>query len=253
MAVLFDSSTQFGDAVTGGSGSVSGPHVVNALATDRVAIVAVMWIGNSDTSSGSLSVTFGGASMTGSTPMRWTSNKTMFQLFTLANPGTGSKTVQATAASMGGNGYLIVASSTYSGVQSIGSIVSVAGSTATTSNTISVSSASAAYRVVTVHGCGAQSAANSFSDYNLTQRAYAEVYLWPQVVCEMILGDGPGAATVTGTATQKSSAAWGAYGIPLTPSVVLGDASLNISMNVSSGGNIYRANQPSPLRYWVVS
>lgn len=251
MAVAFDSSTSKFVTLVGGNGTVTTTHVVNSLATDLVTVVGALWAGNADTSSGSLAATFGGAAMTGSDVVRWDTNRAMMQIFTLVGPSTGSQTVSVTATGMPNTGSLAIVSATFAGVAAIGDIVS-ASPTSSTQNSVTVDSVAAAYRVVTIHGCGSGGISNSFSGYNLVQRASSIIYVPPFPYAEILLGDGPGAATVTGTATQGSSANWGAFGIPLSPAIVKGDSSLNVSMTTNGGGHLYRSGTPSPLRTWVI-
>lgn len=259
MPVLFDSSAFAADswaARSGGHGTLTKNHVVNTLATDLVAIVGVVWMGTGITSGGTLSATFGGVSMTGATAMRWNSDAGsyyMVQLFTLPAPATGSQSVAVSAASMAGDGALALVSATYSGVESIGSIVVQTGSN-TASNSVAVSSVSAAYRVVTVHFFGGLDFESSLlSNYNLTKRAATGVDDSIYRDGSVLLGDAPGAATVTGTAHQnESSSLWGAYGVPLSPSIVKGNASLNVSIATAGSGHLYRVGTPSPQRTWVI-
>lgn len=257
MPVLFDSSagkTADWQAV-GANGSMSFPHTVNALATDRVAIVGAFWMGLSNTSGGSMAATFGGDAMTGSTALRWLGDDTycMAQIFTLPDPDTGSQTVQLSVSSMGGTGGLAVVSSTYSGVEAVGSVVTQAGSS-TNHNSVTVSSVSAAHRVVTVHCFGSVGFSDSnFTGFNNVKRVDKTITDGVYWDGDILLGDAAGAATVTGTATQnQSSSFWGAFGIPLSPSIVKGDASLNVLMATAGSGHLYRVGTPSPQRTWVI-
>lgn len=260
MPVLFDSSTAKQSSVTGGSGSVSNTHVVNSLANDLVAIVAAIWNGNADTSAGTWSATFGGDAMTASDPLEWnTTNYARLQLFTLMNPPTGAQTFQVSVSGMPTTATsLTIVSATYSGVAGIGSIVTAGGASAptTTSNSVSVTSSTPANRVVTVHAHSSLGPGYSFSNYSLVQRAFqpllAPLGFGYGEYGDILLGDAPGAPTVTGTVTQNNTANWAAYGIPLTPSIVKGDASLNVALTTSGSGHLYRSGVPSPLRTWVI-
>lgn len=257
MPVLFDSSAGKVAAWqgVGANGSMSFSHTVNTLATGRVAIVGAFWMGLSNTSGGSMAATFGGVAMTGSTPLRWVGDSTycMAQIFTLPNPSAGSQTVQLSVSSMGGTGGLAVVSATYSGVETIGSVVTQAGSS-TNHNSVTVSSVSAAYRVVTVHCFGSVGNSDSdFTGFNNVRRADKTITDVLFDDGEILLGDAAGAATVTGTATQnQSSSFWGAFGVPLSPSIVKGDASLSVSIATAGSGHLYRVGTPSPKRTWLI-
>lgn len=249
MPVLFDSSGQNGATINGGAGTVTNPHNVNPLAPDLFAFVAVLWIGTSDTTNGTITVKFGNKTMTPQTPIRWNGNATMFQLFTLDDPDTGQQTVSATVAGMGSNGYMIFSSDSYSGVDSIGEIVIA------NSNSVTVTTATAAaYRVLTVHGCGGlNGGVASFGTYDLSKRSDGYVYLWPQKVSEIVMGDAPGAESVTGWASLAGNqTAVGSYGVPIIPSVVSGDADLAVAVDMSADGGLYRIGSPSKDRLWVI-
>jgi hypothetical protein len=260
LPVLFDSSTAKQSTVSGGSGSVSNTHVVNTLANDLVAVVAAIWNGGANTSSGTWSATFGGEAMAASDPLFWnTSNYARFQAFTLQGPPTGSQTFSVSVSGMPtGTTSLTIVSATYSGVAAVGDIVSAGGASAstTTTNSVTVNSGTPANRVVTIHAASSLGPGYDFSNYSLVQRAekfLIDSYLFGFASYgAILLGDGPGATTVTGSVTQNNTANWGAFGIPLSPSIVKGDSSLNVTMSMASGGHLYRVGTPAPQRTWVI-
>lgn len=256
MPVLFDSSAKNFGYLAAGAGNVQVEHTVNPLATNTVAVVAALWFGVQDSSSGTLAATFGGEAMTRakSTPLYWNGNHDALQVFTLDAPPSGDQEVIVTGAGLGSNGgWLVIESVTLSGVGSIGTIVTVDGSGSGTANTITASSVAAAYRVVTIHGCGDLESANNFTAFTGTKRADYQLVQWPFVVGELLIGDTAGAASVVATATmQGAGALWGAFAIPMTPAIVQGNASLNMSLTESANGGIYRVATPSPERTWVI-
>lgn len=254
MPVLFDSSAWNAELLTSSGGTVSVQHQVNPLATNRFAAVGALWLGNVASTSGSIAVAFDGVAMTPATPQYWGgSSKDMFQAFTLPAPAIGDTEVTATVSGMGGSGYLILASVSWSGVSAMGTIVS-AGGTEVTANSVTAPSVSPAYSVVTIHACGDLLDGNNFTAFTGTKRADAKLTLWPFVVGELLIGETPGATSVTATATQQqgNSTGWGAFALPLTPAIVSGDASLKLSMAESANGGIYRVATPSPERTWVI-
>lgn len=251
MPVLFDSATQFGTTVGGtGAGNCAINHQVNPLAANRIALVVVLWLGSADASLGTITVTFGGVAMqSAADPIYFSSGHSRFQLFKLPLPAGGLNSVSTSVSGMGSSGYFIFSSVTYSGVRDIGTIVSKTADSTTTLNTIVVPSVSEAYRVVTAHATGYGSYMGS---YNLTLRSDGYVYIWPSKVAEIMMGDAPGAPTVTGTAGMTNNSIWGAFGIPLLPATLSGDASLDVAVDSAADGGIYRVGTPSPERLWVI-
>lgn len=275
MPVLLDSSSQniaqFGSSAT--SGNLTQNHSVSAKAPAVTALLFAYVQANVDLSAATLAATFGGTSMTmlGS-PVLWGTSENALVAFSLPTPPTG---VQQWDFSVGGltasaNGFWVFGDCvSYSGVLSVGTPVFVSGDTAgtQTANSVTVDSVVPAYRVVTAH---AVRDPDLFSGYDLTPRAmisgaYAyTAYLlslfgynfFPYVASaaggELLVGDAPGAATVTGTATQPSTASWGAMGVSLTPAPVVGLGALGISIATSATGSLTRIATPSPLRTWVI-
>jgi hypothetical protein len=198
-------------------------------------------------------------------------------VFTLASPPTGSQTweIAVSGLTANSNGFWLLADCvSYSGVLTVGTPVFVSGDTvgASTSNTVTVDSTGAAAvpaaKIVTAH---AVSSPDLFSGYTLTTRAaidgtYAYIayllsffgynflpYTATAQGGELLVGDAPGAAAVVGTATQPSTALWGAIGLPLIAAPVVGTGALTLSLNdISASGSLTRVATPSPLRTWVI-
>lgn len=275
MPVLLDSSSQniaqFGSAAT--SGSLTQNHSVSAQAPAVTALLFAYVQASVDLSAATLAATFGGHSMTmlGS-PVLWGTNENALAAFSLPSPPTGVQQWDFTAGGLAANaaGFWVFGDCvSYSGVLGLGSPVFVSGDTAgaQTANSVTVDSVAPAYRVVTGH---AVRDPDLFSGYNLAARsmisgAYAyTAYLlslfgynfFPYVASaaggELLVGDAPGAATVTGTATQPSTASWGAIGVPLIPAPVVGTGALSVSTGFAASGALTRIATPSPLRTWVI-
>jgi hypothetical protein len=68
----------------------------------------------------------------------------------------------------------------------------------------------------------------------------------------LIIGDAPGAASVTATATQNSSAFWAAAGVSLAPTTVVGGSALSTGVVPAAGGGTYRTATPVSDRYWTI-
>ncbi|OIN79774.1 hypothetical protein [Mycobacterium malmoense] len=276
MPVLLDSASQNIAEISASdatSGSVNQNHTINPLAQAVTVTLFVFLAANVDTTDATLTATFGGQEMTmQGDPVRWGSNKNLLAVFTLAAPPTGQQEWEASVSGLTANSsgfWLMGACESNSGVLAVGNPVTVSGDTAgaTTENTVTVDSVAPAYKVITAH---AITSPNLFSGYNLTTRAaidgtYAYIaYLlsffgfnfFPYVADaqggELLIGDAPGAATVTGTVTQPSTAAWGAIGLPLIPAPVVLAASLSVSTSISAALSLQRVASPSPLRTWVI-
>lgn len=255
MPVIFDSSAANGLAVSGAttSGSVSATHNVSTIARpNTVALVGLLWTGGVNVSASTFGATFGGVAMTqlGSTQYA-DSNEQMMKWFYLANPLTGPRTVTGTFASVTGEvaprAFFLV-SATYAGVDITTTPTPVQASGAsTTNNSVTVSSVLPAHRVVTLHSVGSfRQFTNSF---NQSKRAIQTLF----ASGSLLLGDAPGAASVTATAVHSASTPdWLAAGITLVPSIVDASASLGIPVSVISGGGTYRQATPAPDRTWVI-
>jgi len=260
MPVLFDSSARAAQsfAHTVASGSVSTNHTVNSLAPSPCAIVAVLLTGDVSQSGVTIGVTFGGTAMTPapSGDQSWLSDEVQLLFFYLTNLDTlgltGPQEVAASFSGMPTSGsatrWLLLASSTYSGVASVGTATGAGGSAATANSVTVASSALPAYAVVSAH---AFSGLNLFYGYNQNKRVdVAGTFgLGP----ELLIGDAPGAASVTLTVNQVSTANWGALGVVLTPSVVNLSAAATVVTTDTAAISDHRAQPPSPLRYWLIN
>lgn len=261
MAVVFDSSTSKAVAVAGSAttGSVSAPIVVNTNADDLYALVGVEWIGPVDISAATFAVQFGGHAMTLIGQVYWGSNHYTVLLFGLDDPPDGSQSVVASVSGVptgGATRKLRMVAATYSGTDGPGTPVLSTPAT-TSSNTVTVPSGAAADRVVAVHA--ASTLQYAYSNYSLTKRARSvDVpnpidYLLGDRGEDLLLGDAPGAASVTSTATQQSSANWGAIGVSLAPAAVNWDVGLALRAPVlAMGMAVYRGGNAAPDRTWLL-
>lgn len=255
MPVVFDSSTANG-ALVGGvttSGSISTTHNVSTIGRDdMVAVVGVLWTGEVDVSADTFTATFGGTSMTDLSATYDDSNHMMMRLFYLADPPTGTRTVTCDYSSIATElitRQIFIVSATYSGVDitDVPAVTTNSGGSSAT-NTLTVTSVLPAHRVVALHSCGKLRAFTA-SGYNQQKRA-SQIMLGGG---HLLLGDAPGAASVTSTATHNSATAnWLAAGISLVPSIVDAEAHLSVSASVFSGGSTYRQATPAPDRTWVI-
>lgn len=247
-----DSAVLFSGSVT--SGSVTGSINIDQAAPDVTAIGAVLFGASVDTTGVTLGITIGGTPMsTLGSPVLFDSNKTQLQAFSLDAPPTGAVVASFSGLGAGiGVGVLVPIIVAYSGVESVGTPVT-AGATATTVNSVAVSSDTPAHRVVTIHGAFGIATNNLIADWvapNNTLRARGV----EQFTTRSIIQDAPGAATVTGTATNAfSNANWGAIGFDLAPAIVVADAQITAAgTQMSPVGRTLRAATPSPLRTWVI-
>lgn len=250
MPVLFDSSAQGHALILGGAatGGKTLTHNVSALGRDAVvALVAVAFTGNVNTTSAAFSVTFGGQAMTEVDSVTWDTYKGCLHLFQLEDAPRGSQSVVASFTGMPTElvtRNFMVSSLSYSGVDSVDVPVDEGAST-TTSNTVAVPSVRPAHRVVSFHGVGK---GKQFSGYSQTKRTEVAMLGGGS----LLAGDAAGADTVTCTAAQPSTSNWGAIGVALTPSVVEISAALSIPHTVSAAVRTFREALPHPDREWIV-
>lgn len=277
MPALLDAASQniVEVAGTATSGTVSTTHAANPKAQSLWGLAYLYLAANVDTSSGvTVGVTFGGTAMTETTGARtyFDGNKNLLTVFELQGPPTGAKTVEASVSGLTGNAngfWLMLDVVTYAGVQTVGNPVTVSGDTAgaQTTNSVTVASGAPADRVVTAH---ALRSPHLFSANNLTARAnmsgvYAYIaYLLsflgfnfvPYVATAagggLLVQDASGAASVTGTATQASTAQWGAIGLPLAAAPVVLEVTVEIDTSISASMSIQRALTPVAERYWEI-
>lgn len=260
MPAVFDSASSKATGHAGGdaSGSASQTHVVNSGVTDTIALVAVIWSGTVDASGATFSAEYGGVAMDPLDSISWDSDHVVLSVFTFTDPPAGGSTVEAFFSGMpteASDRAFDLITLTYSGVQSIGAPVS-AGGTSTTANAVTVTSVAPAHRVVSFHGV---------SD-NLGPRIVGipAVYsgqlrmqslggsLTTALLAGLYGGDLPGDTSVTPTLTQTATTNWGAIGVSLSPSPVLGDASISFQISATASGDMFRAQNPDPKRTWVI-
>ena len=129
--------------------------------------------------------------------------------FGLLNPPTGSQTITASTSS-GTTRYLAANSVSYFRVSSFGTPATTTG----TGTTASQSVTSTPGRTVAQAFTDIAAAPGSFSAYSPTQRSNIAAVSGTNKA--LVIGDGPGAATVNFSATQPSSA-YGGIAVPLIP------------------------------------
>ena len=253
MPVLFDSSAK-GSLLVGGAtatNDVTFNHNVSTLAKDMVvAFVAVLWTGEADTTGATFAVTFGGETMTEIGDETWDSDKATLRLFSLEDAPRGSQEVVATFATMPTElitRNFMVESVTYSGVDTIGTAVSD-GADAGTANTVEVTSVLPAHRVLAAHGVGKLRGFTS-SGYNQTKRNSVTMFGGGA----LLVGDAPGADTVTSTATHNASTdEWGAIGVTMTPAIVELTASMTVHLSTRAALGVYRTSSAHPDRTYTI-
>lgn len=272
MAVTLDATSQ-GIAQLGASatsGTLTQTHTVNAGAPAVTVALFVYVEANVSLSGATISATYGGTAMTmAGSVVYFGSDENALAVFTLANPPTGAQQWEVSVSGVATNAagfWIMGCCESNSGVLAVGTPVTVTGDTAgaATANTLTVDSVSPAYKVVTGH---AVREPNLFSGYSQTVRAavsgaYAYtayllgLFFLPYAASatggELLVGDAPGAPTVTATATQPSTALWAAIGLPLTPAPVLGAAAAQVAATVAVSASLTRTATPSPLRTWVI-
>lgn len=232
MAVTFDSSASATTKLAGtaATGTVTATHTVSSIAANLYAIAAVCWSGGVNPSDAEFSVTFGGQTMT---PVEdgtqlWDNSEGITLLYYLENPPTGPQTVEASFAGMPTSStaqYLSLATATYSGTAGISAATTAAG--AGTDAEVIVPAATgemvvAGFTATSSVPMGPLADFNQTSRYNLGWVDYSNDPL--------LIGDAPGADTVTFTADDTTAASWAGAGIELMGSDVAYDAT-------GAGGN----------------
>ena len=256
MPVNFDSSGHGAKLSLSGSGTTTWTHTVSTLATNTVVLVAILWNGDVDVTSASFSVTYAGTTMTKiAGPVTWLSGigsnpKSWMALYSLASPPAGTSTVSVSWSGISGtllSDNLLGVSSSYSGVAAVDTAVT-ATTTTSTNNSVTVASVAPAHRVVTVHGIGLIRAFTS--SYAGSLRAQSTLFGGGQ----LLIGDTPGASSITETLTQLSTSQWGAFGVNLEPAVVTASAvapPIALGPALAKGG-VFRHSLPPASRTWLV-
>lgn len=271
MPVMLDSASSAAAHIGWGTTSGGTPaavHNVSPAAENVVALVGLLWTGQVDTTGATFGATFGGTAMdTFGTAKRWNSNKSFFQWYildgSLATADTvpsGPQTVLGSFSSMPtesltGRAFMMVCA-TYSNVASVGTVVQATPS-ASTSNTVTVASVLPAHRVVSCHALGDIATGFSAFNHNIRASAYLNQAFFDAgsffaTGGALLMGDADGAASVVNTATQASTALWGASGVSLAPTTVVGAADLTVSLVTAAGGGTYRTATPDEQRYYVI-
>lgn len=187
-----------------GNASTWSPYHTLGLAAEALLVLVSSY---SATSPITFTASAGGRSMTllGSIPNYYKDGSNLYcglYLFGLIGPPVGNQqiVVSSSAAS-----YAVVESTSYNGVASFGTVFTNTGSSATA--TLSVTSAAGQ-----IAFCGLGGYSNNFTSFNKTIRVNE-----PHVSSSnlaMLMGDAPGASTVSFSGGLTSSA-WGAIGVPL--------------------------------------
>lgn len=252
MAVTFEtagtSTSWVGGTTTSGTKTVS----VNTdpSRTDRTAVLAFEWTGTGSVASVPFTATYGGVAMVlQDTQQFWDTNKSTTAMFILENAPGGPKDFVLSFSGAPNTGLvsksLLITAGTWVGVDSVGTATTHAGGTTTTANAITVTSVLPAHKVITVHAVGAGLSSGAYSQ---TLRAKSDLFNGGA----LFMGDAPGAATVTATATQGSTSKWYAFGLSLAPAVVDFASTLQVDLALSASSGTYRAADPSPDRTWYV-
>jgi hypothetical protein len=153
--------------------------------------------------------TYGGITMTALGSVTVPGSPTaILVLYGLIGPPAGTQTVVCSLSYSGSlTTYLTANSMSYVGVVGFGTFASNTG----TSTSLALSSVPSATGKMVVMGFSAQVAA-TITSYNQTSR-YSNVHT--AAASSALLGDAPGAATVSFTGTISSSHGWAAVGAPL--------------------------------------
>lgn len=234
------------------SGSVPAPITVDADAPDVGAVACLMWNGGVDATDADFGINFGSTPMEAAgDPLPMGGNHLyIMQPFRLLSPPAGDHNVTATYSGMDTElitRQLKIVVATYSGVESISDPTVVSTGTVT-NNSVTITSVAEAYRGVFIHGCNG---VNHFTSYNKIKRANQVSPL--NLAGQLLLGDTPGAASITSTAVQSSTPTWAAYGFNLVPAIVNIDASMVFSpMQMTPNAGILRIATPSPQRFWEI-
>lgn len=256
MPVNFDSSGRGSKLTVASSGTLTWSHTVSTLATNTVALVAILWNGDVDVTSATFGVTYAGTSMTKiAGPVTWLSGigsnpKSWMAMYSLTSPPAGTSTISVSWSGMSGTlltDNLLGVSASYSGVASVDAAVT-ATTTTTTNNSVTVSSTAPANRVVTVHGIG--STRGFTSSYAGSLRASSTPFLGGQ----LLIGDTQGSSSITETLTMASTNQWGAFGVNLEPAVVYASAAapgITLGPTLARGG-VFRSSLPPASRTWLI-
>jgi hypothetical protein len=255
MPVNFDSSGHGAHLSLSGSGTTTWTHTVSTLATNTVALVAILWNGDVDVTSASFTVTYSSTTMTKiAGPATWLSGvgsnpKSWMALYSLASPPAGTSTVSVSWSGMSGTlltDNLLGVSASYSGVATVDAAVT-ATTTTSTNNSVTVTSVAPAHRVVTVHGIGLIRAFTS--SYAGSLRAQSSL-----LGGQLLIGDTQGSSSITETLTQLSTPQWGAFGVNLEPAVVTASAlAPPIALGPALGrAGVFRHSLPPASRTWLV-
>ncbi len=254
MSVDLIASASKAASIAGASGSLQIPLNVPNV-PGRVALVSVYWFGEPDCTGATFSAAYGTDTVNLMQSIAWGSNDRL-TLFGISAPKDGQGNLVVSFANMptGGLRCMGVEVLVYGGVEAIDTPVLSTPAT-NVNNTVSVASVQPAWKTVFAHA-----SRKKFTAYNQTKRAdlpmsAADGILWwyHSISGELLMGEAPGAATVTSTATQASTALWGAVGVNLSP------APVNFAMETivppaetAVAFSVYRVQETEPKRTWKI-
>lgn len=204
----FDAIGAGNQVLVANKGSISWSHTIGTAAT---AVVVSVNVQNNDTLAPTISATVGGSAMTllGSCPQfSIQSGYYLYQwFFGILNPGSGSKTVAVTFNSASAGYYTTAQSVSYNSVSSFGTVATATGSGTSPSLVVPSQSGDLVAQVFGGY-------TSNFSSYTQSARStqnYGAGAGGPQ-----IMGDGPGAASLT-FGVSSASQPWAGIGVPLQP------------------------------------
>ncbi|MDZ7886545.1 MAG: hypothetical protein U5N53_28235 [Mycobacterium sp.] len=242
---------------SGASGSLTVPIVIPAGAQDVVAIGGMYWLGEPDISAATFTASIGGDAMEEMDAQLW-DNTDRLAMYGLSDPDAGVQDFVINYSGIAGGALRCLGAvvGIYSGVGGI-DVPVPATVTSSVSNSVEVPSIGEAFRAVFLHG-----SRKKFSNYDQVKRAHLKMsdsegalWWWDSAAGELIIGDAPGDATVTSTATQAVTDNWDAIGVNLAPAPVtfdigtvkVGDPQVSVALSV------YRVQEIDQARTWKIT
>lgn len=241
----------------GTSGSLTVPINIPANINDPAVIVGMYWFGDTNISGSTFGATFDGVAMTLMNAQLW-DNTDRVAMYGLSNPDSGLSNVVVSFSSVPASDLrgLGVVVGVYSGVGGIDDTVS-ATVTSSASNTVVVPSVNPAFRTVFLHA-----GRHDFTAYNQVKRAglrmrdsTGALWWWTAIGGEVLLGDAPGAATVTSTVTQTQvHDNWDAIGVNLAAAPVnLDFGTVKVAAPTTEMAlSVYRVQEIDLARTWTI-
>lgn len=240
------------------SGSLTVDFNVASSAVDKVGVVVIGWVGDTDVSGSTFTPTWNGDAMTALCSALLTdSNKSMLRGWIIDDPDGGATSVVASYSSIPTgllHKNLYVAAFVLANVEGdaasiIDSVVTATAASSVTSAGVTVASGVPADRVYSAHLVGKLRSVDGFTG---TRVAAPHLSAGGQLV----VGESRGDTTVTPTATFNASTdKWAAFGfnVDAMPLDGLGFSdTLTIPSGSSFGADLYRYAAPHPDRYVLV-